>query len=222
VSPAARARTVHRGVAFGASGREYLAFLAAPYCGDSLTPYLVVTTRATGTGRWEPLIRVTTKTWKYGFDDAAARRVDARSGRVYLAWTRSLSKAEATTVVSSSSDDGKTWSAATPVSTSLQHPHHATLAVAPDGDVYVAGIDAKLGVWIARSIDGAKTFAPPKAAAQLRANPAAGCALTAGEPLPKEVSSVRRPRPGDQRRPGSRVCRIRRRGREPDAPTSMP
>ena len=182
-------------VAFGASGREYLAFLAAPYCGDSLTPYLVVTTRATGTGRWEPLIRVTTKTWKYGFDDAPRIAVDARSGRVYLAWTRSLSKGEATTVVSSSSDDGKTWSAATPVSTSLQHPHHATLAVAPDGDVYVAGIDAKLGVWIARSADGAKTFAPPEAAAQLRANPAAGCALTAGEPLPKEVSSCAGPDP---------------------------
>ena len=59
------------------------------------------------------------------------------------------------------------------MSTSLQHPHHATLAVAANGDLYVAGIDAKLGVWIARSTDGGKTFAAPRAAAALRANPAA-------------------------------------------------
>ena len=182
-------------VAFGARGREYLAFLAAPYCGDSLTPYLVVTTRATGTGTWGSLVRVAAKTWKYGFDDAPRIAVDVSSGRVYVVWTRSLSKAEATTVISSSSDEGKTWSAATPVSTSLQHPHDATLAVAPEGDVYVAGIDAKLGVWIARSTDRGTTFTPPKAAAQLRANPAAGCALTAGEPLPKELTACAGPDP---------------------------
>ena len=119
-------------VAFGAHGREYLAFLASQYCGDSLTPYLVVTTRATQSARWEPLVRVAQPTWKYGFDDAPRIAVDESSGRVYVAWTRSLSKAEATIVVSSSSDEGKTWSAATPVSASLQHPHHATLAVAAE------------------------------------------------------------------------------------------
>src|SRR3954470_9675172 len=56
-------------VAFGRDGRELLAFLAAPFCGDSLTPYLVVTSRTAG-GRWAPLTRVTRPTWKYGFDDA--------------------------------------------------------------------------------------------------------------------------------------------------------
>ncbi len=182
-------------VAFGAKGREYLAFLASPYCGDSLTPYLVVTSRSTPTARWAPLARVAKPTWKYGFDDAPRIAVDESSGRVYVAWTRSLSKAEASIVVSSSSDEGKTWSAATPVSASLQHPHHATLAVAENGDLYIAGIDATLGVWIARSTDGAKTFTAPKAAAALRANPAAGCALTAQDPLPKELTGCAGPDP---------------------------
>jgi len=182
-------------VAFGTHGREYLAFLAAQYCGDSLTPQLVVTTRARQAARWEPLVRVAEPTWKYGFDDAPRIAVDERSGRVYVAWTRSLSKAEATIVVSASTDEGKTWSAATPVSSSLEHPHHATLAVAENGDLYVAGIDAKLGVWVARSTDGGKTFAAPEAAAALRANPAGGCALAAQDPLPKELTGCAGPDP---------------------------
>jgi hypothetical protein len=182
-------------VAFGADGREYLAFLATPYCGDSLTPFLVVTTRAAPTARWAPLVRVAKPTWKYGFDDAPRIAVDESSGRVYLAWTRSLSKTEATIVVSSSSDGGKTWSAATPVSATLEHPHHATLAVAANGDLYIGGIDAKLGVWVARSTDAGKTFTPPQAAAALRANPAGGCALTAQDPLPKELTGCAGPDP---------------------------
>jgi hypothetical protein len=182
-------------VAFGPKGREYLAFLASQYCGDSLTPYLVVTSRATESARWGPLVRVATPTWKYGFDDAPRIAVDESSGRVYVAWTRSLSKPEATIVVSSSSDEGTTWSAAVPVSATLQHPHHATLAVAANGELYIAGIDAKLGVWIARSTDGAKTFTAPQAAARLAANPAGDCALTAQDPLPRELTSCAGPDP---------------------------
>ena len=182
-------------VAADAQGRQYLAFLASQYCGDSLTPYLVVTSRATPAEKWSPLIRVAKPTWKYGFDDAPRLVVDERSGRVYVAWTRSLSKREATVVVSASSDGGKTWSVATPVSDALQHPHQATIAVAPNGDLYVAGIDARIGLWIARSTDGGKTFGAPRAAAQLLANPAAGCALTAEEPLPKELTACAGPDP---------------------------
>jgi hypothetical protein len=154
-----------------------------------------VTTRAAPTARWAPLVRVAKPTWKYGFDDAPRIAVDESSGRVYLAWTRSLSKTEATIVVSSSSDGGKTWSAATPVSATLEHPHHATLAVAANGDLYIGGIDAKLGVWVARSTDAGKTFTPPQAAAALRANPAGGCALTAQDPLPKELTGCAGPDP---------------------------
>ena len=182
-------------VAVGAQGRQYLAFLASPYCGDSLTPYLVVTSRPDARSRWSKLVRVAPSAWKYGFDDAPDIATDPRSGRVYVAWTHSLSKEEAIVVVSSSSDGGATWAPPRQLSPGLDHAHRARIAVAPDGNVYVAGIDATLGVWVARSTDAARTFSQPRAAAPLRANPAAACALTAGQPLPKELSGCEGPDP---------------------------
>src|SRR5258705_12648080 len=98
-------------VAFGPDGREYLAFLAAQFCGDSLTPYLVVTSRMAGE-RWAPLARVTKQTWKYGFDDAPDIAVDPRNGHVTLTWTQGISKEAALTSTSTSDDEGKTWSRA--------------------------------------------------------------------------------------------------------------
>ena len=182
-------------VAAGANGTQYLAFLASQYCGDSLTPYLVVTSRAGAADKWAPLERVAPATWKYGFDDAPDIAVDEPSGVVYLAWTRSLSKTEATVVTSASRDRGRTWSAPAPVSDVLRRPHHASLAVAPNGDVYVAGIDARVGLWVSRSTDGARTFSTPRAAAPLLANPAGGCALTAEEPLANELRTCAGPDP---------------------------
>jgi hypothetical protein len=182
-------------VAVDSSGRQYLAFLAATFCGDALTPYLVVTSRAGPDEKWAPLVRVVPAAWKYGFDDAPSIAVDPRAGTVYLAWTRSLDKSEATVVVSSSSDHGRTWSAPTQVADDLRHAHLATLGVAPDGAVYIAGIDARFGVWIARSTNRGRTFTAPRTAAPLRANPAGGCALTAGEPLPQELRACAGPDP---------------------------
>jgi hypothetical protein len=181
--------------AIDGTGRQYLAFLAAPYCGDSLTPYLVVTSRESATAAWGPLRRVVPPAWKYGFDDRPAFAVDARSGRLYLAWTRSLSKSKAVLVFSWSSDRGRTWSPTAEVSPALVHPHLATISVAPDGDVYVGGIDAKLGVWIARSTDNGTTFGDPHPAAPLLANPAGDCALVAGSPLAQEVTRCFGPDP---------------------------
>jgi hypothetical protein len=182
-------------VATGPDGRQYLAFLAATFCGDALTPYLGITSRGGAGEPWSRLTRVAPRAWKYGFDDAPDLAVDPRSGRLYLGWTRSLGAKVATVVVSASRDGGRSWSAPRPVSDALQHPHHATLAVAPNGDVYVAGIDAKTGVWIARSRDGGETFSAPRAAAPLAANPSAGCALSAEEPLPRELSACAGPDP---------------------------
>jgi hypothetical protein len=88
--------------------REFLAFLVAPPCGDLLTPYLVVTSRAYATARWSPVARVAPPTWQYGFDDAPALALDQRSGRLYLAWTRSLSVKAAAVVASNSDDGGRT------------------------------------------------------------------------------------------------------------------
>jgi hypothetical protein len=177
------------------TGRQYLAFLAGTYCGDSLTPYLVVTSRDSATSRWGPLVRVVRPAWKYGFDDWPALAVDAKTGRLYLAWTRSLSAAKAVLVLSTSSDHGLTWSPPATVSASLDHPHLATISVAPGGDVYVAGIDAKLGVWIARSTDHGKTFGAARSAARLLVNPAGGCALAAASPLANEETRCFGPDP---------------------------
>jgi len=177
------------------TGRQYLAFLAASYCGDSLTPYLVVTSRDSEASSWGPLVRVTRPAWKYGFDDWPALALDARTGRVYLAWTRSLSAAKAVLVLSFSDDRGRTWSPPREVSDALDHPHLASLAVAPGGDVYVAGIDAKVGVWVARSTDHGRTFGAPRRAAALLANPAAECSLAAASPLANEETTCFGPNP---------------------------
>jgi hypothetical protein len=182
-------------VAADGSGRQYLAFLASHYCGDSLTPYLVVTSRAGPHDRWSPLVRVAPQTWKYGFDDAPSLAVDPHDGALYLAWTRGISKAEAPVVVSSSRDRGRTWSAPRPISDTFGHAHRVRLAVAANGDLYAAGIDAKTGLWIVRSRDGGRSFSAPRAAAPLVANPSDGCAQTAGDPLPKELSACEGPDP---------------------------
>src|SRR4051812_3859602 len=176
-------------VAFGRDGRELLTFLAAPFCGDSLTPYLVVTSRTAGE-RWAPLARVTRPTWKYGFDDAPDIAVDPRSGHVTLTWTQGISKEAAQTSTSTSADGGKTWSRAMPLWFKLDHPHLTRIAYASNGDEYVTGIDAKLGLWAYRVGQG-----EPMAAAKIVANPAAGCAQTAGDPLPKELGACEGPDP---------------------------
>src|SRR5262245_29767695 len=92
------------------SGRQYLAFLAGTFCGDNLTPYLVVTSRAAPTDGWGPLVRVVPPAWKYGFDDAPSLAVDEHSGRLYLSWLRSLGRKEAALVAATSADHGRTWS----------------------------------------------------------------------------------------------------------------
>jgi hypothetical protein len=81
------------------------------------------------------------------------------------------------------------------VSHALEHPHLATAAVAPDGVLYLAGIDAPHGLWISRSDDHGTTFTPPQAVAPLLGNPAAGCAQTAQQPLPRESRACEGPDP---------------------------
>ena len=182
-------------VAIGRDGRQYLAFVSGAFCGDQLTPYLVFTSRAGVHARWKPDVRVALKAWRYGFDDAPDLALDERSGRLYLAWTRSLSENDASVVVSRSSDGGRTWSAPAPVAAAKDNPRLASIAVAPGGDVYVAGIDVPHGIWIARSTDGGRTFGAVHAAARLLADPAAECSLAALSPLPKEEQTCAGPNP---------------------------
>jgi hypothetical protein len=176
--PTVREPACPHGEPQAAAGRagEYLAFLVAPPCGDLLTPYLVVTSRPYTSARWAPVTRVVPPVWKYGFDDAPAIALDARSGRLYLSWTRSLSAKAAAVVSSTSSDGGRTWSSPVVVAAATDEPHLSTIAVGQGGDVYIAGIDSPHGIWIARSTDHGKTFGALHTAAPLRANPSSNCA----------------------------------------------
>ncbi|MFL5929862.1 MAG: sialidase family protein, partial [Gaiellaceae bacterium] len=178
-------------------GGEVVAFLGAPQCGrfQSLQPFLVTSTRATPTGAWTPIRRVVPTAWEYGFDDAPSLAASRDGKRVYLAWNRSYDKLTATIAVSTSTDGGATWSAPVQVSGALVHPHLVTTTVADDGTLYVAGIDAKHGLWATRSTDGGRTFAPPVAVAKLLGNQSASCAQTADQPLPRELRQCSGPDP---------------------------
>ena len=57
------------------------------------------------------------------------------------------------------------------------------VAVAPDGTLYVTGIDARAGVWLARSKDGGKSFRLARVA-PLPGNRARDCATASGHPTP--------------------------------------
>ncbi len=197
-SPLLRDPMCARGEPHPAAGRarEFLAFLVEPACKDQLTAYVAVTSRPIGAHRWGPVVRVAPPTWRYGFDDAPALAVDVQSGRLYLSWTRGISAKTAAVVASRSDDAGRTWSAPIVVAKAADEPHLSTLAVAPGGDVYIAGIDAAHGIWIARSTDGAKTFTAPRTAARLRANPSSSCAgQSSFAPLPNEETSCIGPNP---------------------------
>src|SRR3954468_1335983 len=59
-----------------------------------------------------------------------------------------------------------------------EHPRLTTAAVAADGTLYLAGIDAPHGLWVSSSDDNGQTFQPPQSVAPLLGNPSAGCAQT--------------------------------------------
>jgi len=179
-------------VAVDRAGREYIAFLSGRFCGDDLTPYLVVGERSSPGARWR-LTRVTRPAWSYGYDDGPALAVGG-DGTVDVAFQRSTSALRSTTFVSRSVDQGRTWSRQVEISASLVQPHLASIAVA-GRRVYVAGIAAKLGVWVARSDDGGRSFGPPRSVARLAQNPAPTCSLAGFSPVPHEETQCTGPDP---------------------------
>ena len=177
------------------SGRQYLAFMAGP-CAQTLTPYLVFTSRASATAAWAPVTRIAPRVGRWGFDDGPALAVDRRSGRLYLAWIRGLNRSRVALVISTSSDRGRTWTAPREVSRPLVDPHLASIAIGANGDVYLAGIDGSLGLWATRSTDGGRSFAAPKSIARLLNDPARNqCALSNDGPLPFELTNCVGPNP---------------------------
>jgi hypothetical protein len=174
---------------------QVIAFLASAPCADDITPYLVVSTRNGVTGRWSEARRIFRPAWKYGFDDAPAIATDSARKVVYLAWSRGLTQHTEGTVVSRSEDAGRTWSAPVVVAPSADEPHLPSIAVAPNGDVYVGGIDNRHGIWVAESTNHGRTFSEPLQLGHLRANPSGTCSVAAQQPLPKEETSCSGPNP---------------------------
>jgi peptide/nickel transport system permease protein len=158
-------------------GHEYYALLLSPYCTEDSQSVLLVAWRKSSDDRWH-LTRVARQSFVYGFDDKPAIAVDGR-GRVYVVWRRLLSDRYATFVLSHSDNHGRTWTRPVVVDRAVRNPVLPSIAIGPHGEVFVAGIDARFGVWLARSRDGGRTF-QLRQAATLPENPAATCTTDAG------------------------------------------
>jgi hypothetical protein len=165
-------------VAIAPDGRQYVAFTEKSSCshGASLTPYLVVASRAAPGQEWA-VRRVARSAGEFGFDDKPAITV-GRDGRAYVAWSRLLKSNRQTTVVSSTTDGGKTWSPPQIVDGNLVQPQLVTVAAGAPGALYLGGVAAR-GLWIGRSADGGRRFTV-KPAGELPGSQAATC-IVAGE-----------------------------------------
>jgi hypothetical protein len=181
-------------VAVGRDGRQYVAFTEKSICapGPDLSPYLVVGSRKHARAPWT-VRRVTRPAVKFGFDDKPAIAV-GHDGRAYVAWSRLLGKAYQTTVVSSTSDGGRTWSEPLVVSRKLRQPQLVAAAAGEAGSVYLAGVDEK-GIWVARSTNGGRSFTIRTAVAQLPGNQAATCLVFGKFVLPQQAVRCLGPNP---------------------------
>jgi ABC-type dipeptide/oligopeptide/nickel transport system permease subunit len=180
--------------AVGAGGRQFVAFTVSGTCQqDDQAPYVAVAARAGSAGAWT-MHRLAPKRPADFWDDHPSIAAGP-DGRVYVAWSRLLRWTYEGIVVSSSADGGRTWSPPRLVSPHLSFPRLAAATVAPDGTLYVTGIDARLGVWLARSTDHGRTFHVSRVAA-LPGNSAADCATASGHPTPYQTIRCVGPNPG--------------------------
>jgi ABC-type dipeptide/oligopeptide/nickel transport system permease subunit len=169
-------------VAADARAREYVAFSVSGVCTEyDPSPYVVVAVRSGLTGAWT-LRRLGTHRPADFWDDYPSVAAGS-GGRVYVVWSRLLRWKYEGIVVSSSADGGRTWSSPRLISPRLSLPRLATATVAADGTLYVAGVDARFGVWVARSRDGGKHFAVVRVAT-LPGNRTAECSTASGHPTP--------------------------------------
>jgi hypothetical protein len=113
---------------------------------------------------------------------------------VYVAWSRLLGAAYQTTVLSSSSDGGRTWSAPRPVDRKLVQPQLVSLAAGPGGTLYIAGVDARYGIFVGRAADNGRRFAI-KRAAPLPGSQAATCIVFGNYVLPQQAVRCLGPNP---------------------------
>lgn len=151
------------GVAIALDGWQYYSFGRAVPCREGAPQRVYVVARPGPEGRWSRPVQVAALSGAL-FDDKPAIAVDASPAsrfrnRVYVAWTRVSRRGVFTIRLSRSDDHGRTWSPPVQVNRGGKHLTYASVAVARDGTVYVAWDDmGEFGIWIARSIDGGKTF----------------------------------------------------------------
>lgn len=173
-------------------GRQYVAFIVNRFClREDPWPHLVVASRAGPDAPWRSHAMTRLDTTSFDAKPAIAAAAD---GRVYVAWSHLFRPTYATIVVSSTSNRGRTWSPARVVSPLLVRPQHTTLTVGASGAVYVAGIDARHGVWAARSVDAGRRFSLHRVAG-LPGNPAATCAAAGRFPTATEGNRCVGPNP---------------------------
>jgi ABC-type dipeptide/oligopeptide/nickel transport system permease subunit len=163
-------------------GRQFVAFTVSRTCSQNdQTPYVVVAERSAPTVPWK-LHRLGALRPSDFWDDHPSMTAGP-DGRVYVAWSRLLRWTYEGIVVSSSADGGRTWSSPQLVDGRLTFPRLAATTVAPDGALYVAGADARFGVWLAQSRDHGKSFRLARVA-PLPRNRTAECATASGHPTP--------------------------------------
>jgi ABC-type dipeptide/oligopeptide/nickel transport system permease subunit len=168
--------------AAGGRGRQFVAFTVSSTCSqDDQTPYVAVAVRSAPGAQWT-LHRLGAWRPPDFWDDHPSITAEP-GGRVYVAWSRLLRWRYEGIVVSSSSDGGRTWSSPRLVDHRLTFPRLAAASVAPDGALYVAGVDARFGVWLAQSRDHGKSFRLARVAS-LPGNRTAECATASGHPTP--------------------------------------
>lgn len=168
--------------AIDAQGRQFAAFTVSGGCSqDDQTPYVVAAVRS-GPGAAWTVHRLGPRRPADFWDDHPSIATGP-GGRVYVAWSRLLRWTYEGIVVSSSADGGRTWTTPRVVDRRLSFPRLAATTVAPDGTLYVAGVDARFGVWLAQSKDGGKSFRLARVAS-LPGNRAAECATASGHPTP--------------------------------------
>ena len=166
--------------AVDARGRQFIAFSVSRTCtAYDPVPYVVVAVRESASGPWS-VHRMAAKRPADFWDDYPS--LAAGGGHVYVIWSRLLQWTYESTVVSSTTD-GRTWTPPRAIDSRLLYPRLATGTVAPDGTLYVTGVDARFGVWLAQSRDTARTFSLRRVAA-LPDNRAAECSTASDHPTP--------------------------------------
>jgi hypothetical protein len=150
------------GVGIDRTGRQYFSFVRSTPC-QLGHPQLYVASRPGPDGAWGTPVLVS-PLGRARFDDKPAIAVDRSaaspySNRVYAAWTRVGHDGRFSTLVSSSDDGGKTWSAPSRANRTGEQLSYVTLATSRRGTLYVAWHDiSAFHVNIALSTDGGKTF----------------------------------------------------------------